>query len=41
MIDSYVVKVASRCNLDCTYCYEYNLGDDTWKHQPRFMEKNN
>lgn len=39
MIDSYVVKVASRCNLDCTYCYEYNLGDDTWKHQPRFMEK--
>jgi uncharacterized protein len=32
-----IVKIASRCNLNCTYCYMYNLGDDTWKRQPKFM----
>ena len=26
-----VVKLASRCNLNCSYCYEYNKGDDTGK----------
>jgi uncharacterized protein len=34
-IDTVLVKTASRCNLDCTYCYVYNLGDDGWKSQPR------
>lgn len=37
-ITSYIVKVASRCNLDCGYCYEYNMGDDSWRRMPRFME---
>ncbi|RAJ27219.1 radical SAM protein [Pedobacter cryoconitis] len=32
-----VIKVASRCNLNCTYCYMYNLGDETYKSQPKFM----
>ncbi|MFD3521540.1 cyclophane-forming radical SAM/SPASM peptide maturase YhhB [Streptomyces sp. NPDC058653] len=32
-----MVKTASRCNLDCSYCYVYNLGDDGWKSQPRRM----
>lgn len=32
-----VVKIASRCNLNCTYCYMYNGGDDTYKLQPKFM----
>lgn len=32
-----VVKVASRCNLNCTYCYMYNMGDDSYKSQPKFM----
>jgi uncharacterized protein len=32
-----VVKVASRCNLNCTYCYMYNMGDDSYKLQPKFM----
>lgn len=32
-----VVKIASRCNLNCTYCYEYNMGDDTWKRASKFM----
>ncbi len=32
-----LVKTASRCNLDCSYCYVYNLGDESWKSQPRRM----
>ncbi len=32
-----VVKVASRCNLNCTYCYMYNMGDESYKLQPKFM----
>ncbi|WP_163394048.1 radical SAM protein [Flavobacterium limi] len=34
-----VVKVASRCNLNCTYCYMYNMGDDSYKSQPKFMSQ--
>ena len=32
-----VIKVASRCNLNCTYCYVYNMGDNSYKSQPKFM----
>jgi len=34
-----VVKVASRCNLNCTYCYMYNMGDSTYKTQPKVMSQ--
>lgn len=34
----FIVKVCSRCNLNCSYCYVYNLADTTWKSQPRFMQ---
>nr|WP_276901760.1 radical SAM protein [Pedobacter kyonggii] len=34
-----VVKIASRCNLNCSYCYMYNMGDNTYKNQPKFMSK--
>lgn len=36
-IDTVLLKVASRCNLDCTYCYVYHMGDDGWKSQPKLM----
>jgi uncharacterized protein len=36
---SAVLKVASRCNLNCSYCYMYNLGDESYKHQPKFMSQ--
>lgn len=36
-LSSFVFKVASRCNLDCTYCYEYNMNDNSWRAQPKSM----
>jgi uncharacterized protein len=30
-------KVASRCNLNCSYCYVYNKADQTWRDQPAFL----
>jgi len=30
-------KIASRCNLNCSYCYIYNKGDSTWKPRPAIM----
>ncbi len=32
-VDTIILKVAAPCNLDCTYCYEYQ-GDDSWKSMP-------
>lgn len=35
VITSAILKVASRCNLNCTYCYMYNLVDQSYKLQPK------
>jgi uncharacterized protein len=32
-----ILKVAQRCNLNCTYCYVYNRGDSSWKSRPVFV----
>jgi uncharacterized protein len=37
-LNTLIVKVATRCNLACTYCYEYSAGDETWKQKPKFMK---
>lgn len=34
-IDKVLIKVASRCNINCNYCYVYNLGDDGWRSMPK------
>lgn len=34
---TYILKIASRCNLNCDYCFVYNRADQSWKNQPRFM----
>lgn len=34
---AFLCKVASRCNLDCDYCYVYHYADESWRLQPRFM----
>jgi uncharacterized protein len=36
-IDTVLLKVASRCNIDCTYCYVYNMGDIGWSKMPKTM----
>lgn len=36
-LDTVLLKVASRCNINCTYCYVYNMGDDNWARQAKFM----
>lgn len=35
--DALVVKIASRCNLNCDYCYMYHHVDQSYKNQPRFF----
>jgi len=34
-IDTVLMKVASRCNFNCSYCYVYNMGDENWRAQPK------
>ena len=36
-VDTVLLKLASRCNLDCAYCYVYQMGDDGWRAQPKRM----
>ena len=38
-LDTVLLKVASRCNLDCGYCYVYHMGDDGWRSQPKRMSR--
>ncbi|URM88973.1 radical SAM protein [Streptomyces sp. MRC013] len=34
-----VFKVVQRCNLDCSYCYVYNRGDDSWRTRPTYVSE--
>lgn len=36
-ISTFLVKVASRCNLNCDYCYVFNHADQSWKDRPALM----
>lgn len=36
-INEFILKVESRCNLNCDYCYVYNMGDESWRSAPRMM----
>jgi uncharacterized protein len=33
----FVLKAASRCNLNCSYCYVYNKGNESWRDRPAIM----
>lgn len=35
----FVVKIHSRCNLACDYCYVYEMADQSWKNQPKTMSE--
>ncbi|MDB2533992.1 radical SAM protein [Porticoccaceae bacterium] len=32
-----ITKVHSLCNINCSYCYEYNMGNTGWKTKPKNM----
>ncbi len=33
----FILKIRSRCNLSCSYCYVYEMADQAWREQPRLM----
>src|SRR5438128_2712137 len=33
----FTLKIASRCNLNCSYCYVYHKEDQTWRGRPPIM----
>lgn len=39
-ITSFLIKIASRCNLACDYCYMYRHADQSWQSQPFLMSAN-
>ncbi|MFJ9692753.1 FxsB family cyclophane-forming radical SAM/SPASM peptide maturase [Kitasatospora sp. NPDC101183] len=34
----FLLKIHSRCNLACDYCYVYQAADQSWRDRPRRME---
>jgi uncharacterized protein len=37
LASTFVLKIAERCNLNCSYCYMYNKGDTSFLGRPKFM----
>lgn len=35
----FILKVHSRCNLACSYCYVYEMADQAWRHLPKRMSR--
>ncbi|MEU7769614.1 FxsB family cyclophane-forming radical SAM/SPASM peptide maturase [Nocardia sp. NPDC049190] len=35
--NEFVIKIHSRCNLACDYCYMYEMIDQSWRDQPMLM----
>jgi uncharacterized protein len=35
----FLIKIKARCNINCTYCYEYNLSDQSWRDKPGSMSE--
>src|SRR5580704_4193851 len=36
-VREFVVKIHSRCDLACDYCYMYEMADQSWRDRPRRM----
>jgi uncharacterized protein len=34
-----VLKTVERCNIDCTYCYMFNMGDETYLKRPIYLSE--
>jgi len=37
LVRQIILKVAGRCNIDCSYCYMYSRGSDYWKSVDRVI----
>lgn len=35
----FVLKIHSRCNLACVYCYVYTMADQSWRTRPRVLSR--
>jgi uncharacterized protein len=33
----FIIKMHSRCNIACDYCYLYEMGDSTWRDRPKLI----
>jgi uncharacterized protein len=33
----FILKISSRCDLSCRYCYVYEMADQSWRTQPKRM----
>lgn len=38
-MNAVVLKIASRCNLNCSYCYMYHHADQSYLKQPKIMSE--
>lgn len=38
-LSEFVLKIHSRCNLACHYCYIYQMADDSWRSRPKRMTR--
>ena len=36
---TFIVKVATRCNIDCDYCYVYYGPDQSWRTKPKLISE--
>jgi len=36
---TFILKIQSRCNLNCTYCFVYNQADQSWKNKPGLISE--
>ena len=39
-IRQFLFKVQTRCNLNCDYCYVYEMADQSWRDKPMAMSDN-
>jgi uncharacterized protein len=37
--DEFILKIHSRCNLACDYCYMYEMADQSWASKPKVMSQ--
>ena len=35
----FILKIHSRCDLSCRYCYVYEMADKSWRSQPKRMSR--